>query len=475
MSMLGLAALALQNAVESDQFEWRLLLIIPAILLISLCLFSVLSDDIASVVIDHRVVFSLFFCLYFLIGASVASFEQDDPAKFNVTGLPINEQFLWLTDAINLIGFGIALGVSTIFRPVYLEAKIGHLAETLNQKLAISSRTLCALLICIGFVAKVYLFLNVVSQNLETISGIYHYLALALPFGIFVFVLFEEQLYFKTMCGLALLVAGSSLIGVLLFSKFDVRAPAGAFFAAYSVRKKSILTLALTIVGCIGILGELAGAIQYSRDRLLDLGSADALTRFDIFIDGMTAARSAAESSIYAAHGDNTTDYFLWGRFSFTEPQIFAVQLYEQGQPSLDWFLWPWVFVPRFLDEAKPIMSLAGQILFSKMLPRTGSSVSIGIFVDGYYNGGWLGVIIFSGVAGWILSCTSAIAKVVQHKQSVVLYPLLAVGLYIGFKVDGFWITDYLAPFITLAYALTGLMGAWWLLGFISTIGQTKS
>lgn len=471
MLMLGLAALTLHNTVESDQFEWRLLLIIPAILLIASRLFAVLRDDIACVVIDHRVVFSLFFCLYFLIGASVASFEQDDPEKFNVTGLPINEEFLLLTDAINLIGFGVALGVSTIFRPVYLEGKIGHLAETLNQRLVISSRSLCGLLICIGFVAKVYLFLNAVTQNLAPISGVYHYLALALPFGIFVFVLFEKQLHFKIICSLVFLVAVSSLIGVVLFSKFDVMTPVGALFAAYSVRKKSILMLALTILGCIGLLGELAGAIQYSRDRLFDLGGADVLTRFDIFIDGMIAARSAAESS----HGYNTTDYFLWGRFSFTEPQIFAVQQYEQGEPSLDWLLWPWVFVPRFLDEAKPIMSLAGQILFSKMLPRTGSSVSIGIFVDGYYNGGWLGVIVFSSVAGWILSCTSAIAKVVQDKQSVVLYPLLAVGLYIGFKVDGFWITDYLAPFITLAYALTCLMGVWWLFGFISSIGHTKS
>ena len=464
----------MQDRVESAQFEWRLLLLIPAFLLIALHLFTVLSHDITSLVIDHRVVFSLFFCLYFLIGASVASFEQDDPAKFNVTGLPINEHFLLLTDAINLIGFGVALGVSTVFRSVYLETKVGHLADMLNQKLVISSRTVCVLLICIGFVAKAYLFLNVVSQNLEPISGIYHLLALALPFGIFTFVLSEEQLHFKTMCGVVLLVAASSLIGLLLFSKFDCIAPIGALLIAYSLRKNSILVLALTVLFCIWMLGELAGAIQYSRDRLFDVGGADALARFVFFIDGLIAAHTAPEPTIYEPHGSVTTDYFLWGRFSFTEPQIFAVQLYEQGDPSSEWLLWPWVFVPRFLDETKPIMSLAGQILFSKMLPRTGSSVSVGIFVDGYYNGGWLGVFVFSSVAGWILSCTSVIAKVVQYKKSIVLYPLLAVGVYIGFKVDGFWITDYLAPFIALAYALACLMGAWWLLGAISSTAKAK-
>jgi hypothetical protein len=263
-------------------------------------------------------------------------------------------------------------------------------------------------------------------------------------------------------------------MGVMLFSKFDVIVPLGAFLGAYSLRNKSTFWTVLTILGCIYLLGELAGAIQYSRDRLIELGMADFWTRINIFIDGMIAAQSSTVSNIFAVHGENTTDYFLWGRFSFTEPQIAAVQLYEKGYPSADWLLWPWTFVPRFLNEAKPIMSLAGQTLFSQMLPRTGSSVSIGIFVDGYYHGGWLGVFLFSIVAGCILSCTSAIAKAIEYKKCAVLYPLFAVGLYIGFRVDGFFLTDYLAPFIALGYVLAGLMCACWLVGFISSIGKTK-
>ncbi len=473
MLVLGFGAFVAQQIVESHQFEWRLLFLIPAFLFIALCLFVIVREDISSALVDHRVVFTLFFCLYFLLGASVATFEQDDPAKFNVTGLPINEQLLLMVDAINLVGFGLALGVSTVFRSRYLVARVAHLADTLNKNLNMPPRTLGGLLICIGSIAKLYLFLNVINQNIEPVSGSYHYFALALPFGIFFYVLFVEQLSLKMASCLVLIAAGSSLIGVILFSKFDAIAPISAFLGAYSLRNKSTLGTVLTIVGCIYLLGELAGAIQYSRHRLIELGTADALTRITIFLDGMIAAHSSAASNVGAAHGDNTTDYFLWGRFSFTEPQIVAIQLYEQGYSSSDWLLWPWTFIPRFLNEAKPVMSLAGQTLFSMMFPRTGSSVSIGIFVDGFYNSGWLGVFVFSILAGWILACTSAVAKVVEYKKCFVLYPLLAVGLYIGFKVDGFWLTDYMAPFIALGYALAGLMGACWLLGFIFSIGKT--
>ena len=474
MLVLGFGAFVAQQIVESHQFEWRLLFLIPAFILIALCLFVIVRDDISSALVDHRVIFTLFFCLYFLVGASVATFEQDDPAKFNVTGLPINEQLLLMVDAINIVGFGLALGASTVFRSGYLVARVAHVADTINKNLIIPPRALGGLLICIGCIAKLYLFLNVLNQKIEPVSGAYHYLALALPFGIFFYVLCVEQLCFKTISCLALVALASSLIGLVLFSKFDVIVPISAFLAAYSLRNKSTFGAVLTIVGCIYLFGELAGAIQYSRDRLIELGGADASTRINIFFDGMTAVHSAVASKMGAAHGDDTTDYFLWGRFSFTEPQMVATELYEQGYPSSDWLLWLWTFIPRFLNEAKPVMSLAGPALFSMMLPRTGSSVSIGIFVDGFYNGGWLGVFVFSILAGWILACTSAVSKTVEHKKCFVLYPLLAVGLYIGFKVDGFWLTDVMAPFIALVYALVGLMVACWLLGFISSIGKTQ-
>ncbi len=475
MLVLGFGAFVAQQIVESHQFEWRLLFLIPAFILIALCLFVIVREDISSALVDHRVVFTLFFCLYFLLGASVATFEQDDPAKFNVTGLPINEQLVLLIDAINLIGFGIALGVSLVVRPVYLLDFLERLTQTFNRRLGLSPLLFAGSLICIGFIAKFYIFLTVLNESSDPVAGALHYLALALPFGIFLTILTADEIRLKTMCWLAGLVFASSLIGVMLFSKLDIIAPICAVFFAYVLRNKSMFTAVLTIVVCIQLLSELGGPIQFSRDRLLELGGASALVRIEIFVDGLIAANDTFTTRMNGVYGENTTDYFLGARFSFTEPQIAAIQLYEHGYSSSDWLLLPWTFVPRIFNEAKPVMSLAGQTLFNLMINRTGSSVSVGIFVDGFYNGGWVGMFVFSAVSGWILAYTSAVSKVIYFKKCFLLYPVLAIGLYIAFKVDGFWLNDYVSPFVALLYLLVGLRVASWLLDAMSSVGRTKS
>jgi hypothetical protein len=50
----------------------------------------------------------------------------------------------------------------------------------------------------------------------------------------------------------------------------------------------------------------------------------------------------------------------------------------------------------------------------------------------------------------------------------------LAIGPYIAFKVDGFWLNDYVSPFVALIYALAGLQIIFWFLGVISSFGKTK-
>jgi len=98
--------------------------------------------------------------------------------------------------------------------------------------------------------------------------------------------------------------------------------------------------------------------------------------------------------------------------------------------------------VPRLLYPDKPAMSGAGVELTEKVTGSRHSSTGIGVFVDGYYMLGWLGVLLASVTYGFSLRAYSVIARTIVRNRCLIMYPLVFAGIYTGLRSDGWWSTD---------------------------------
>ena len=66
----------------------------------------------------------------------------------------------------------------------------------------------------------------------------------------------------------------------------------------------------------------------------------------------------------------------------------------------------------------------------------------MGVFVSGYYNGGWIGLSVISLVCGMILRQISYLSRVIVETGSHLLYPFVLFGVYMAFRIDGHFLDD---------------------------------
>ena len=113
-----------------------------------------------------------------------------------------------------------------------------------------------------------------------------------------------------------------------------------------------------------------------------------------------------------------------------------------------------WVAVPRFLAPQKPEITKTGRELYEKITGRTGSADGQGIFASGYYHGGWFGLVLASALCGWIIAQTSAIARAIHLNRALLMLPFSLLGLFIAFRIDGDFVSDYLGAFMFILYPI---------------------
>jgi hypothetical protein len=141
-------------------------------------------------------------------------------------------------------------------------------------------------------------------------------------------------------------------------------------------------------------------------------------------------------------------DYSVWSRFCYLPAQAAALDLHDAGQSENEFGLMGWVFLPRILFPEKPNITTNGPEFFAKVVGFYGSSSGQGIFVNGYYNLGWWGVIFVSIAVGCMLACTSALAAEIYRARAIIWLPMALLGSYMAFRIDGFFLSDYWGPFV---------------------------
>lgn len=145
---------------------------------------------------------------------------------------------------------------------------------------------------------------------------------------------------------------------------------------------------------------------------------------------------------------------YWWNRLNYLPVQVVAMRLYDGGQHGDLLEKLHWVLVPRLLYPSKPQMQSDAVEFTRKVFGSISSSTGMGIFVNGYYNGGWLGVIFGALAYGLSLRIVYAMARPIAREGTVLLAPMLLPAIFMGLRADGDILNDVLGStvlWLTLA------------------------
>jgi hypothetical protein len=437
--ILGLICIVASYALDIDDWWGLGFFAIAGLVLAGYRLQQMSRNEPSEILNNVFFTFMLLFSVFFIFGPLLQVFGNPEEIEYSRHFFSVTADSALVVLAANLIGFGISLvigGISSFGLFVRFTIKIFNGLPTLDM------RRISMGLVLVGLVFKIYVFYNDLFVN-ETISGMFRSAQLLLPAGIFLyFKQFGFDLKLRTvffLCAMLLYSVG----GLLEFNKTEIFIPLIAIIGGLLVRNITLTKLVASIVG-IGILLAILQPINIDgRNEALARYKPSLEERFSIF---------------QAAYRGELRNYDLvnigvWSRLDYTSPDAAAMWLYENGIGGENYRLIPWVFVPRFLYPEKPEISGAGAKLTEKVLGFSTSSTGLGIFISGYYDLGWFGLIGASILAGFILAWYRAVIIAAQISKSTTLLIMGLFGHWTAVMISGDYLSTYLGPMVTSVYA----------------------
>lgn len=436
---LGIVAQLLNILAQEDDWLlhglWCIAGMIPTLVLVA----KVLHSNMLITLIDHRVIATISFASFYLIGASLLAFGSEDQINHSISAYPCDARLALRIDAMNAIGLGITLIVSTFTRWRWLSKQTDRVV--LSTK-AISPLATFMTLMAVGAFATYKMLLQDFGLSGEQdISGTWRTLSNFTLVAIFVGTSYRGK-YKSSLLIMSIFAAiVLSFTGVLLFNKTAILTPLATMILGFSVRYGAAKIIPVSITFIILIFSVLGGAVDYGRLTLSPDMSHPQEERWEVFKEGITAASNEQLGEKYS----------LWARYCLLPSQAAAIDFYDMGIGGDDYKLIPWVFVPRFIAPNKPIMTNSGVEFYYKITGHYGSSTAQGVYASGYYNLGWLGVVLAAGICGGSISLTSAIAYVIFARRSFMMLPFALAGFNMAYAgMGGNFVSSYIGflPFL---------------------------
>ena len=397
------------------------------------------SNNLISLV-DHRVISIFSFASFFLLGASMIVFGSENEIINSETGYPCDAKLALLIDGMNAFGLGVTLILSTAFNWHWVTKHLNILISTTKEISVLRAFTIISI---IGLYANYKVNMQDFGMyNEEVISGTWRTLSNLSIVAIFLGASFKDANKLMLIISLftSLLL---SFFGLLIYSKTAFLTPIIAIIFGISIRNRKILAIAILIL--ISTFYILGGAINYARILSSGRTNISLEERLSIIKDGLIIAN--ADESNDSLEGK----YSTWSRYYYLTAQAAAIDFYDAGIGGNDIELIPWLIVPRTIVPSKPVTTNNGVEFYYKITGHYGSSTGQGVYASGYYNLGWLGVVLAAGVCGASISLTSAIAYTIIANKNIILIPLALAGFYMAYGgMAGNFVSSYLGflPFL---------------------------
>jgi len=394
------------------------------------------------VLTDHRVVFLGAFALYFLIGAALPAFGPDLQVENSLRLYPTDVNGALRVDAVNGLGFGVALLISGLSQGRWLGRQAERVA---GQAGRVPPHVVAGLLLALGIGATAYRIPFDLGLRPGAVSGIVRTLGQLSLVAIFM-AASSRGAHERWLRSLGVILTGVlAVVGVVQFMKSEALLPLVALTAGLALRFGSrwVLPVGLALIASIFMM--LGNLVNYGRGVVaLSSGTATLTERWSYLQEGWAGTRELPQN----------LEYPYWSRLCYVPTQVASMDFQDEGNGGNGMRLMWWTFVPRFLARDKPQMTAMFIEMNEKITGSDTSANAPGVFVSGYYHAGWWGVWLASAVCGWILAQTSAIARAVHAHQAAMMVPFSLLGMFIAFRIDGDFIPDYLGVFMFILYPL---------------------
>lgn len=361
-------------------------------------------------------------------------FYGDDILKYNVVVLAFALTML-AASKLYLLVFGGRRSVTEIFNPL---------------KSSINLTIIGGIFITAGLVANLFFIIpfqfGFVTTTFPTIIS---EIAQAAYIGIFLSSVALARSR-SPMLGVVVAVGiGLAFVGLLAFSKSSVAMPAVMLLLAFFYAKPSVTRLLVMAAATIAIFFMSAPLVDHGRYAMLQrYGGIDAPAPPD---ERLEILYSYFDPRSVGA-GDDEINYASL-RFSYVNVGSFVTNLRDQGQSGDTYDHVLAVFIPRALWKDKPVITEVARQLSYEATGNWNNSVAPGLAPEAYWNGGWFGVLAMGALVGLIVSIWSVYSLAVQVAGAWYLFPVVLLGVRMGARFDGFFVSDVLGP---IAFAVAG-------------------
>ena len=432
--LLGLSLLILSDTANGNDWIFHKIFCVISTVIIFKQFFKLFNRSKIALLIDLRWILVISFWFYYVLGASLLVSSRQDLIDNAMRYYPVDLNLVLKVDAMNALGLSIILAIVSMYKVKWPSKIIGAFSREIRFFDPMGHRSLIFLLL--------FCIYSLIYINLHRIGyvdkGILHGIAqnfkfLGLSFALIIF--YYNGKYQKTIKILSFFyLVTYTFLGMLYTSKAEILAPITFLLFVYSIKKNSYKLTAicfLFIFFMLQVLGNYTSAIR-SQDE-----------KSSIQLDLL-------KSNLNISEEQNT--YQIWNRINYVNSQGAAINFYDNGDGGKSLSKIFWLFVPRFLNKDKPDVSGFAGVFFKKIRDHGGSRDSPGIFVEGYYNYGWIGMITSSVLAGLVIKFYSVMIARIFLDRIYLLYFIIFSGLWTTFRIDGLIITDYLGLFVLLLY-----------------------
>jgi hypothetical protein len=220
----------------------------------------------------------------------------------------------------------------------------------------------------------------------------------------------------------------------------------------------------LAAIGGLLVLGYalvLSPLVSYGRIAFNVLGLTKASDAVSLVQDfGSSSAQDELAALLPGVQG-------WWSRLNYANAQAFAIDAYEAGRPGDTFALAFWTFVPRFLYQQKPVMTTGDK--FNELVTENPDSKSApGMFAEGYWNAGWLGLFVVAVVMALCYWGWERYTRLFLGSRKLQYLPVMWMGLFPAIQQDSWFVPG------TLGVVPIALLFHWLLRLFFATSGLTS-
>ena len=146
--------------------------------------------------------------------------------------------------------------------------------------------------------------------------------------------------------------------------------------------------------------------------------------------------------------GDSSMGAFQswWDRLSYVKYQGYAVEAYNMGYPGETFKNFKYIVVPRFLYPEKPNLNPGAaynSLVQNSFSERAPNSTGPGIFIEAYWNGGWIYVVFTIIYFSFLLFYSSKIIIKNLKKENYIILMFAVNAIYIGRSIDTWFVAGY--------------------------------